>query len=80
MPLRTSMDADTLAKVLELAAANPENIGLNSLDEAYATSLDEALGARLAMCLKSGIENPDSKMGCYALQPADYVRLRSRGD
>ena len=70
------MDADTTAKVLELAAANPTNIGLNSLDAEYAGSLEEPLAARLAQCLKSGIENPDSKMGCYAMQPADYDELK----
>eukprot|EP01051_Picozoa_sp_SAG22_P001701 SAG22_NODE_70_length_22717_cov_12.413741_4_plen_645_part_00 len=70
------MDAETTAKVLELAAANPQNIGLNSFDAEYAASLDDALQARLAACLRSGIENPDSKMGCYAMQPADYDELK----
>ncbi len=29
----------------------------------------------LQIC-RSGIENPDSGMGCYAMQPADYDRFK----
>ena len=27
-------------------------------------------------CMRSGIENPDSNMGCYACQPEDYDRFK----
>ena len=34
------------------------------------------LQAAFLKCLASGIENPDSGMGCYACQPADYDRFK----
>lgn len=39
---------------------------------AYFNSLDEAGKKGLIKICRSGIENPDSGMGCYAMQPKDY--------
>ena len=36
------------------------------------TTLDESLKPRLLKCIESGIENPDSTVGCYTCQPDDY--------
>jgi hypothetical protein len=38
----------------------------------YFNSLAPALQARMLACAKSGIDNPDSGMGAYAIQPDDY--------
>jgi hypothetical protein len=38
----------------------------------YFNSLAPALQARMLTCAKSGIDNPDSGMGAYAIQPDDY--------
>jgi len=40
--------------------------------EEYYNSLSEEHQARLLECCNSGIQNPDSAMGCYAMQPTDY--------
>ena len=41
-------------------------------DFKYFNSLDAKGQAGLLQCCRSGIENPDSGMGLYAMQPADY--------
>ncbi|MEM1234426.1 MAG: phosphagen kinase [Pseudomonadota bacterium] len=65
-----------VARIASLASENPQNIALQSFDHAYFESLDEALQKRLLDCMNSGIENPDSEMGCYACQPTDYTELK----
>jgi creatine kinase len=47
-----------------------------SFDLDYYNTLSNDLKARLLWCCNSGIENPDSTMGCYACQPADYDDLK----
>ena len=66
-----------LARIAELAPEHPQNIALQSFDPAYFAGLDHADQARLLQCMTSGIENPDSEMGCYACQPEDYDRFRA---
>ncbi len=65
-----------LARIAELAPAHPQNIALQSFDPAYFDGLDRDLQTRLMACINSGVENPDSEMGCYACQPSDYDDLR----
>ena len=60
----------------ELAAANPDNICLNTFDAEYYESLSDDDKAAFLKCLNSGIENVDSGMGCYACQPEDYDRFK----
>jgi protein-arginine kinase len=62
-------------KIAALLAANPDNICLNTFDVEYYNSLGDLKPAFLK-CLASGIENPDSGMGCYACQPEDYDRFK----
>ena len=38
----------------------------------YFATLDPAQQTRLFKCLKTGWENPDSGLGCYAMAPSDY--------
>ena len=38
----------------------------------YFATLDPAQQTRLLKCLKTGWENPDSGLGCYAMAPSDY--------
>jgi len=38
----------------------------------YFNSLNDELKTRLLSCCRSGIDNPDSCMGCYAMNPNDY--------
>ena len=61
-----------VATLLKIKENNPENIAAVVFDVDYFNSLDESLKLRLLKCVKSGIENPDSTVGCYACQPDDY--------
>ncbi|MEL6375623.1 MAG: phosphagen kinase [Pseudomonadota bacterium] len=67
---------EQLSKIAELKAENPQNIALQVFDPQYFASLDDAGKAGLMTCMNSGLENPDSEMGCYACQPEDYDRFR----
>jgi len=66
------MSAEFVKKVTTLKAQWPDNTALGCFDPAYYETLSGAHKARLQKCLNSGIENPDSEMGCYACQPSDY--------
>jgi len=67
---------DRIARIAELKPAHPRNLALQCFDPAYFATLDAAAQARLMTCLNSGLENPDSEMGCYACQPGDYDDFR----
>lgn len=67
---------ETLTRIAALKGDHPQNIALQSFDPAYFASLSEADQARLMTCVNSGVENPDSEVGCYACQPADYDDFR----
>lgn len=45
-------------------------------DLTYFNTLSASDKAALLQCCRSGIANPDSKMGVYAMQPTDYDRFR----
>ena len=62
--------------VLAVADSNPGNIMAASFDPAYVETLGDELRGRLLQCVRSGVENPDSNMGCYACQPDDYDTLQ----
>jgi creatine kinase len=66
------MSPDFIARISALKARWPDNIAIQSFDPAYFETLSDAHKQRLQKCLNSGIENPDSEMGCYACQPSDY--------
>lgn len=62
----------TLAKIAALKAANPSNLGLACFDEAYFNALSADQKQRLLKIMNSGIENPNSQTGVYAMNPGDY--------
>merc|ERR1712050_466379 len=64
--------ADTVKKILAIKESNPGNIAIASFDEAAFNALSEADQARLLKIMASGIGNPGSEMGCYAMGPTDY--------
>ncbi len=66
------MASDLIAKIEALKTAWPNNIAVQCFDPVYFGTLSDAHKSRLLKCLNSGIENPDSEMGCYACQPSDY--------
>jgi hypothetical protein len=64
--------ADTVAKIMEIKKAQPDNCMAQAFDEAYYNGLNEDQKLRLLTCCLSGVANPDSCMGCYAMNPKDY--------
>ena len=70
------MAEDPSEKIAALLAENPDNICLNTYDPEYFNSLSDGDKPAFLQCLNSGIENPDSGMGIYAMQPEDYDRFR----
>lgn len=66
------MTSDFATKINSLKAIHPDNIAVQSFDLTYFESLSEDHKARLQKCMNSGVENPDSEMGCYACQPSDF--------
>ena len=65
-----------LRRIAEVRRTNPSNRMAKHFDTAYFATLSDADKAGLLQCCRSGIENPDSSMGCYAMQPADYDRFK----
>ena len=45
---------------------------IQKFDFEYFAMLDPQQQSRLLKCLKTGWENPDSGLGCYAMAPSDY--------
>jgi protein-arginine kinase len=68
--------SEVVEKIERLKHSWPENIALQCFDPAYFSTLSEPQKSRMVNCLNSGIENPDSQMGCYACHPADYDDLK----
>ena len=65
-----------LEKIQRLKSTQQGNIAVQSFDAEFYDTLNTENKARLLKCINSGIENPDSEMGCYANQPTDYDDLR----
>ncbi len=62
-----------------LASKNEGNLCLKYLlelnDGGDLVDLPPGLFNRLMNCCRSGLENPDSSIGCYAMEPSDYDEL-----
>jgi len=61
-----------IEKIRSIGQANPENLMARHFDEEYFRGLDEPARARLEEVIRTGIENADSQMGAYAMNPDDY--------
>jgi len=65
-----------LARINEIKKSHPDNIAMQVFDPSYFNSLDETKKLRLLRCVNSGVQNPDSEMGAYAMTPNDYDDLK----
>ena len=54
--------------------SQPTNLCAKHLDKAYYKGLEGEDRETFYKCVKTGIENPDSGMGCYAMTPAGEDR------
>ena len=67
------MLAETIARVRE---GHPDNLMARFFDAAYFEGLSPAHQTRLERIVASGVANPDSIMGAYAMHPDDYDLFR----
>jgi creatine kinase len=61
-----------IARIRAIRGTHPGNLMARHFDEDYFRSLDDPSRQRLRRIISSGIENPDSQMGAYAMYPEDY--------
>ena len=61
-----------LGKIDSIKESHPNNLMAKHFSKEYFTSLSPDLQERLAKVINSGVENPSSSMGCYAMHPDDY--------
>merc|ERR1712060_65706 len=62
----------TVDQIKSIKTSNPDNIMAAAFDEEYFNTLSEDEQKQLLRCCNSGIQNPESCMGCYAMNPTDY--------
>ena len=66
-------DAEALEKIKATKESHPDNLACKHFDFDYYGGLEGVeLKKRFLAIVKTGYENPDSNMGCYAMQPSDY--------
>ncbi|MGI9350129.1 MAG: hypothetical protein ACR2O3_01085 [Rhizobiaceae bacterium] len=67
------MDTELLVDtVKQIAIDHPENLMASHFDAKYFLGLKSRLQKRLEKIIASGVKNPDSQMGAYAMNPDDY--------
>jgi len=69
--------AEALARIFVIKKVYPDNRAIKYWNNDYFKSLAPALQKALLAVVRSGVENPDSGMGMYAMQPSDYDRFRT---
>jgi creatine kinase len=67
---------EALAMIEAIKVSHPDNRAIKHFDRAYYDTLSEEDQESLLLVMRSGIMNPDSGMGCYAMQPADYDKFK----
>jgi len=65
----------TVDQIKSIKTSNPDNIMAAAFDEEYFNTLSAEDQAQLLRCCNSGIQNPESCMGCYAMNPTDYDKF-----
>lgn len=64
-----------VARIKELKKTS-ECIGIQQFDEEYFNTLTDDQKQQLLRCVNSGVENPDSQVGVYAMRPNDYDEFK----
>lgn len=63
---------DIFSKAEQIQQENPANRCAKYLSKDYFNGLDDEQKDRFWRCIKTGIDNPSSELGCYAMTPASY--------
>ena len=58
----------------KVKAEHPDNLCAKYLDKKYYATLEGADRDTFYKCVRTGIDNPDSGMGCYAMTPGGEGR------
>ena len=66
------MKQDPIAQIAKIGQSHPDNLMARHFDAEYFRALEPALQQRLLKIIASGIANPDSSMGAYAMDAQDY--------
>jgi len=61
-----------LREIKTIKKTYPKNLMARYFDENYFNGLDEALRHKIVKIIASGVQNPDSEMGMYAMDASDY--------
>jgi len=67
--------APALAKIGSIKKSHPGNLAVKDFDFDYFASLSSADKKALLAIVNSGVQNADSGMGCYAMNPTDYDKF-----
>ena len=62
----------TIETITAIKTSHPNNLCCRHFDLDYFSGLSADKRAGLLKIMSSGIDNPDSGLGCYAMQPGDY--------
>eukprot|EP00512_Aurantiochytrium_limacinum_P005172 CAMPEP_0171497014 /NCGR_PEP_ID=MMETSP0958-20121227/7027_1 /TAXON_ID=87120 /ORGANISM="Aurantiochytrium limacinum, Strain ATCCMYA-1381" /LENGTH=412 /DNA_ID=CAMNT_0012031191 /DNA_START=119 /DNA_END=1357 /DNA_ORIENTATION=+ len=65
-----------LGKLAAVKESHKDNLCAKFLTEEYFNSLGEEEQKVLYRCCITGLDNPDSHLGCYAMKPADYSTFK----
>jgi creatine kinase len=71
-----AFELDFFERLAHVRAENPSNLCAKYLTQEYVDSLSPSDKRVLYKCIITGVDNPDSGLGCYAMQPADYDTFR----
>eukprot|EP00768_Dysnectes_brevis_P004314 gnl/Dysnectes_brevis/3096_a3850_1288.p1 GENE.gnl/Dysnectes_brevis/3096_a3850_1288~~gnl/Dysnectes_brevis/3096_a3850_1288.p1 ORF type:complete len:396 (-),score=60.90 gnl/Dysnectes_brevis/3096_a3850_1288:57-1244(-) len=70
---RSLSTSELVTYIAELAEAYPKNLALNTFDKTYYDSLSKEHQQQLIDIIHSGIDIPESSVGCYARGSDDYI-------
>jgi creatine kinase len=68
--------AAALEKAATIRKSHPHNLAAKHFTEEYLNSLSEKDQRTFLKITRSGMDNPDSTMGCYAMNPGDYDKFK----
>jgi creatine kinase len=67
-----------IRRILAIGELYPDNLAVKAMNQLleYFDGLSDDDKRALLKCARSGIENPDSGVGCYAMHPTDYDKFK----
>ena len=69
-------DEDAIKRLEKIKVSHPENRCAKYFTREFYDSLNDEDKKTLIQCCRSGTYNPSSSVGCYAMRPDDYDKLK----